>query len=259
MGRWVLTGLLLLVCGCGDKASTGSSDSGNVADADTDADTDADADTDIAGGVIDLLTRDGIDLEADYYPAASAGRPGVVLLHMTPVAYDRTSWQADFIDTLNGEDWSVIVPDRRGAGGSGGVAEDAFFGEYGRYDVEAAVLKLQEDGAGALGIVGASNGTTSMIDYADWADGEGLPVPVVLGFLSGGSYTENNTSMDTVTAPAFFAYPSSEASWNEVQVARDPGTWSFEEVAGSDHGTWMFDTYPALMGTVRDFFAGHLE
>lgn len=113
-----------------------------------------------------LLTRDAVPLGASYYPASAEGRPGVVLLHMIPPNNDRSNWTDDFIASLVAHDWSVIVVDRRGAGVSGGDPTDAYQGEYGRYDVEACTQRLAEDGYGEQGIMGASNGTTSMIDYA---------------------------------------------------------------------------------------------
>lgn len=194
-------------------------------------------------GVVTLTTRDGVDLEADYTPASAQGRPGVVLLHMIPPNNDRTNWPDDFIAALTAMDWAVLNLDRRGAGGSEGSPTDAYEGEAGRYDVEAAFSRLAADGYGAVGVMGASNGTTSMIDHAAWAAAEGLPRPVVLAFLTGGTYTENQTSMDLVVdLPAVFAVQSSENAWTEEQRDRDPGTWSFHEYLGAGHGTQMLDS-----------------
>ena len=91
-----------------------------------------------------LKTRDGVTLKADYYPA-SPGAPGVVLLHMIPPHWERSSWPTEFIGALHKRGWSVINIDRRGAGESGGVAKEAYEGENGRYDVEAAVKRLQQE------------------------------------------------------------------------------------------------------------------
>ena len=87
----------------------------------------------------------------------------------------------------------MVVPDRRGTGNSGGVAQDAFVGEAGRYDVEACVVHLMEEGVRNISIVAASNGTTSALDYAVWAPVEGLETPLSMVFMTGGNYTENNT------------------------------------------------------------------
>lgn len=204
------------------------------------------------GGVVHLETRDGVTLEADYYPASAEGRPSVVLLHMVPPHNDRTTWSAAFIESLHAHDWAVLVPDRRGAGASGGVAVDAYEGPAGRYDVEACALRLRDDGYGPLAIVGASNGTTSMIDYTAFAPGEGLPVPVSHAFLTGGEYTEEQTAMeDVASTPSFLATQTSEAAWTEAQRPLDPGTWEIHEYPGAGHGTQMFD------GTAE--LAGHLD
>ena len=194
--------------------------------------------------VVDLETRDGVGLVADYYPASLAARPGVVLLHMNPETYDRTVWPCDFLGELVDRDWHVIVPDRRGAGESEGNPTDAFEGEAGRYDVEVATAFLADAGCTNLGMVGASNGTTSMVDYAVWAPGQGLPEPLVLAFLSGGTYTENQTSLSDVAAlgtPGVFYYPPEEADWNEALAATAPGNWKFHEVEAGGHGTAMLD------------------
>lgn len=207
------------------------------------------------GGIVGLTTRDGVTLVADVY-AAERGAPAVVLLHMTPLCCDRTDWPATFIALLQESGWAVIAPDRRGAGDSGGIAEEAYIGESGRYDVEAAVLHMAED-YGPIAIIGASNGTTSMLDYAAWAPGEGLPEPVALGFMTGGAYTENQTAMGPWlgSTPCAFTYSTEERAWSEAQRAHDTGSWAFHEYADGDHGTRMFAAEPGVGAVLRD----HLE
>ena len=232
------TPFLLLLIGCGDPSDGDTSAPGS----------------DIpwlaaGGGTVDIVTRDGLTLVADYYPAEQEGRPTVVLLHMNPVYFDRSDWPPDFIERLHAHDWTVVVPDRRGAGESEGEAEDAVMGDAGRYDVEAAVLLATEDGYGDPLIIGASNGTTSMIDYAVWAEGEGLPPPVGLGFMTGGVYTENQTSMEEVVAlglPAIFTYSAAERGWSVDQQDRGVSDWSFLEYPEGDHGVKMFDAAPEV-------------
>ena len=49
-------------------------------------------------------------------------------------------------------------------------------------------------------MIGASNGTTAMIDYMAWAQSEPTAVPVAaMGFMTGGTYTEAQTSPATYT------------------------------------------------------------
>ncbi len=204
-----------------------------------------------------LSTRDGVELQADIYGVSATSAPGVVLLHMIPPHWDRSSWPDTFITSLRERGWMVCVPDRRGAGESGGVAEEAYTGEHGRYDVEACVKRLQADGLGKLGIVGASNGTTSMIDYAVWAGSQDLPEPVVLGFMTGGPYTENQTTMAEVQRfPAVFTFSTEEREWSAKQQG---GSWQQFEYPGGDHGTKMFAVKPEVADAVLGVLAERLR
>ncbi|MCB9677249.1 MAG: alpha/beta fold hydrolase [Alphaproteobacteria bacterium] len=190
-----------------------------------------------------LQTRDGIELEADIW-LGEPGANGVVLLHMIPPHWDRTSWPTSFVEMLSKQGWSLCVVDRRGSGKSGGAPTDAYQGEKGKYDVEACVKRLQAHGLGKLGIVGASNGTTSMLDYAVWAPGEGLPEPAVLGFMTGGPYTENQTGVVLVEhIPAVFTFSQAEREWSGGLKGVSP-KWTFHEYLTGDHGTKMFDVRP---------------
>ncbi len=208
------------------------------------------------GGVVSMDTRDGVTLVGDLYPGL-ADAPAVLLLHMTPSGgWTRADWPGDFIQQLMDQGWWVLALDRRGAGDSGGEAVDAYQGEAGRYDVEAAALLLEERGAGELSIIGASNGTTSMIDYAAWAPTQDLPQPVALVFMTGGTYTENQTAMEAVPqAPAAFTYSTAERAWSVDQQPLDPGGWAFFEYSDGDHGTKMFDAAPQ----VKDDLVGFLS
>jgi len=194
-------------------------------------------------GVIQLTTRDDVTLVADYHPVDAEGAPAVILLHMIPPSNTRADWPLDFRTALHDQGLTVISVDRRGAGDSGGVASEAYTGTNGKFDVEACAKRLQDDGYGSIAIIAASNGTTSMIDYAAWAGGEGLPEPVGLAFMSGGAYTTAQTPMSSVPkVPALFVYPPEEAAWPQAQASLDPGSWRFEEYAGGAHGTRMFTT-----------------
>ena len=210
----------------------------------------------VAAETVTVQARDGVALVADVYLRPEADRPGIVLLHMVPPSYDRTTWPADFIAQLSEQGWSVVAIDRRGAGDSGGTARDAYEGETAWYDVEAAVSLLDGHGAGALGIIGASNGTTSLLDYAVNAPDEGLTEPVVVGLMTGGSYTENQHDMaELPELPAVFTYSTEEARWSERQQDLDPGSWRFLEYAEGDHGTKMFEAAPEVSADLVDVFA----
>ncbi len=205
--------------------------------------------------VITVETRDGVTLEADLYPTDIAGGPAFVLLHMIPPGNDRTTWPTSFIDDLVAQRWAVVAVDRRGAGGSEGDPVDAYEGDTGRYDVEAVVLDLRDRGYVDIAIIGASNGTTSLLDYTAWAGDEGLPVPVALGFMTGGEYTENQNPMSALPPlPTVFTYSTAERAWSVAQQPLDPGSWSFLEYDGGDHGTRMFDAKPKVGRDLVDFF-----
>lgn len=209
--------------------------------------------------VVRLTTTDGVELVADHWPASSPARPAVVLLHMTPRGpYTRKDWPVPFIEALHARDWAVLALDRRGAGASQGLADEAFLGPGGRLDVAAAVTHLAP--SGPLGLIGASNGTTSMIDYADWAPTQGYPQVAAMGFLSPGDYTENQTPLAEVAViPSIFAYPESERAWPESKRPLDPGTWAFHEFPGSAHGTFLFAEQETLPATLEGFLAQRLD
>ena len=208
--------------------------------------------------VVTLTTSDGVALAADYL-RGPAGAPGVCLFHMIPPSNDRTNWPADFVASLHGEGWAVLVVDRRGAGDSAGVATEAYEGPNGKLDVDACMARLAADGAGPLAILGASNGTTAMLDYTVWAKAEGLVEPVAVGFLTGGTYTENQNRMDALGAvPAVFTFSTEEAAWSDAQRARDPGSWVFHEYPGGAHGTRMFAAAPEVADDLIAFLQGPL-
>lgn len=208
---------------------------------------------------ITLQTRDDVTLVADLWPA-EPGAGAVILLHMTPSGgWQRTDWTPDLLSTMHGNGlWSINL-DRRGAGDSGGVAEDAYLGESGRYDVEAAALALRDAGAGKIGILAASNGTTSMIDYAAFAESQGLPVPAALAYLTGGTYTENQTSIYEIPViPSRFIYASNEATWSEAVAETAPASWDFRETPRPAHGTALLIEHPELIPWLTDFFSDTL-
>lgn len=189
--------------------------------------------------VVTLRTQDGVSLEADWY-AGTAGAPGVVLLHMNPSGpFTRADWPPAFVSALRDAGFAVLVPDRRGAGGSDGVAAEAYEGPGGRLDVAAAVAHLTDAGHARLGLVGASNGTTAMVDYAVAPTGA---APAALVYFTGGTYTENQTPAASLpTLPSLFLYSDLEDDWSEAQRGRHDDVWRFHEIAGAGHGTRMFD------------------
>src|SRR5690606_20124682 len=106
------------------------------------------------GGEITLETRDEITLAADYWPAETQEPGAVVLIHMHPPGgWNRTNWTTALVDRYVAAGLTVLAIDRRGAGESEGSPDDAWNGEWGRYDVEAAVARVVADGYAQVQLV----------------------------------------------------------------------------------------------------------
>jgi len=252
----ILLTLVLLACSGADDPGTPST-TGTETHTDTDLLTDGSLP---AVEVVQLVTTDSVTLVGDYYgqPPSSAAA-GICLLHMIPPGNDRSGWPVSFVEALRDAGWGVLAIDRRGAGDSGGVATEAY-GPNGKYDTEACVNELDARGHGPIAVIGASNGTTAMIDYAVWATSEPGAVPVAaMGFMTGGTYTESQTPMDDVPAvPAVFTYSVAERDWSEDQRGRHDAEWTFLEYPNGDHGTRMFQARPEVADDLVGFFAGAL-
>lgn len=253
-----LTAALLVGC----SSSPSPAPSGPLADASSEEDAGArgedaagGADASVApcaeaGGVVSLTTSDGVTLEADYTPASGAGRGAVVLLHMIPPGNDRTSYPPRVREAIAELDLHVLNVDRRGAGGSGGSAQDAYTGETASLDAEAAVsfLLARQGGCAVdrdrITLVGASNGTTTTLDYTVSRQDSSLPDPNALIWLSPGTYTESQHEMsDHVSTlnpiPLLIVHPDSEPWATQLDVS--PETCKIVEIPGGAHGTGNFD------------------
>ena len=215
-----------------------------------------------------LTTEDGVELIADLYTTGTVGDPGVILLHMIPPSNTKDNYPATFIEPLVARGLQVINVNRRGAPGSGGVASDAYLGDNGKYDALAArdflvghPCAVPSD---AIGVIGASNGTTTALDFAVYAaERAEIDQPAAMVFLSGGSYTENQHTVAESLAqlsavPVHFAFPSAEAAWNRDIEALGVGAWSFVEYNPGDHGTRLLDAAPTSGPDAIDFLDGLL-
>ena len=238
----------------GTGESTGGEDPGAPdapAEPDTAADEDAQVETpcDRSARVVRFEASDGVALEADLELFDGEG-PAVVLLHMIPPANDRTSYPPRVRDALRATGVHVLNVDRRGAGGSAGEARDAYEGEGGRLDVEAAVHFLQDlpPSCGVdltrLFLVGASNGTTSALDYAVAHD-EALPDVTRMVWLSPGTYTETQHAIDDhlmqlASMRILLIHPESE-DYAERFLDPQPAGWDILALEGGAHGTRNFD------------------
>jgi hypothetical protein len=110
-------------------------------------------------------------------------------------------------------------------------------------------------------LVGASNGTTSVLDYTVAHDAS-LPTPKALVWMSPGTYTENQHAVADHQAlleglPLLWLYPTNEP-WSQ-DFAPGGGTWEFIE-RGEVHGTQMFDGGALETDTLADLirFVGAL-
>lgn len=218
-----------------------------------------------------LKTDDGVTLQADYYPSEHAQGAAVILLHMIPPNWNRSSYPSVFIDKLVGAGFAVLNVDRRGAGGSGGIATEAYVGAGGALDVKAAVGFLAAQpcrfAEGKLVIVGASNGTTSALDYAVMAQrnkAAATPPVAAMVFLSPGPYTEKQNAFAPAvtlfkTTAILFMFPDTEAAWPSQFQTAAPASWQFQRFDKGAHGTSMFEVRPIAMDNVVTFIASSVR
>ncbi len=220
--------------------------------------------------VIVFETEDGVELEADLHTTGSAGSPAVVLLHMIPPSNDRSNYPLSFREQLNEAGFTVLNVDRRGAGGSGGQAADAYLGPNGKLDAAAAVSALAAlpcpPDLARLAIIGASNGTTTALDYTLHValSGDEITVPRALVFLTGGSYTENQNPVSALLETSglealsiLFLYPQDEATWSEG-FKSGSANWTHSAYEESGHGTQLFDSAPSAMAEVTEWLTSRL-
>jgi hypothetical protein len=220
-----------------------------------------------AGGptLVSLTTDDGLTLKGDLYTTGTVGGPGAVLLHMQPPDNTRANFSRAFIDKLVARGVTVLNLDRRGAGDSQGVAEQAYEGPKGTLDAKAAVAFLRGHACAIdpkrMALVGASNGSTTAVDYT--LDAGGAP-PRALVFLTPGSYTENQSRIadhrSTFEAlPILFVFSTEERAYAAALQSGAPSRWVFKEYGAGDHGTRLFDVQPGAMDVVADFLKTSLD
>ena len=199
-------------------------------------------------GVVRFTTSDGVELVADFTPAMHQGRGAVLLFHMIPPSNDRSSYPPRVREALAALDLNVLNVDRRGAGDSGGNAQDAYTGETASLDVEAAVSFMLSDEAPCridaeeILLVGASNGTTSVFDYVSSRQNSALPGPEAVIWLSPGSYTEAQNKIrrsDIESCPVLIVHPDNEP-W-ATQYNGENEAWRIIEIENGRHGTGNFD------------------
>jgi hypothetical protein len=218
------------------------------------------------GELVALETDDGVVLDADLYTRGIEGERSAILLHMTPSGgHDRTNFPVAFIRKLQDFGVSVLNTNRRGVGGSDELKRAAYLGPDGKLDAKAAydflVAHPCRFDPARVGIVGASNGTTTALDFTVFAGADPeLEIPKALVFLTGGTYTENQnriadhrTLLDGI--PILFVYSDTEATWSEALQPGAPFDWSFARFAPGAHGTNIFEARPESIDSIVTWLA----
>lgn len=210
---------------------------------------------------VELKTADGVLLKADLLRAAGEKPPGIVLLHMLPPRNTRSNFRPAFVEGLAARGFTVLNVDRRGAGASQGAPADAYQGPKGVNDAKAAVDFLVSAGCdpNRIAFVAASNGTTTMVDYASEVPAARRPRALV--YLSGGDYTENQHALRGNAAllqtPSLFLFSTEDRLWNTMQQGFASKQWEFAEYP-EGHGTALLKA-DGVDAWVGDFLAAHLK
>ncbi len=181
---------------------------------------------------VSFQTEDGVTLSGTLF---GAGGVGVVLSHMRPV--DQTSWHA-FAQALADNGYLALAYDFRGYGKSEGPQALGLIDR----DVRAAVDFLRSQGAGRVGLIGASMGGTASAKVAAVVGADGLVV------LSGPQSFEGlNVAPEDLQLggmPSLWITSRGDPVTPGMQAmhdaSSDPKTLHIYE--GDAHGTFIFDT-----------------
>jgi len=113
---------------------------------------------------ISLKTEDGFNIVGSYYKGKTDGK-GIILLHM--LGRNRHDWD-NFALILQKEGYSVVSIDMRGHGESQGNFKSFSENDFNnmKLDVKAAKEFLTGKGATTFGIIGASIGANTALNYA---------------------------------------------------------------------------------------------
>lgn len=199
--------------------------------------------------IVKFTTPDNIELVADYHPPKAKNEGAVILLHMIPPGNDRSGYPLRVREAFSNMGYAVLNIDRRGAGDSKGTATDAY-GIPGHLDVEGAINFITStdrkcpSAKNALMLIGASNGTTAVLDYTVGRTDTTLPDPKLVAFLSPGGYTEKQNKIKDhkvkISAiPLLIIHPDSEGFATRYTDYSDK--WKIVKIPKGSHGTGNFD------------------
>lgn len=196
-----------------------------------------------------LKTSDNIRIAADFYKADSD--KGVILLHMLNRA--KSDWR-EFAIELQGAGYNVIAIDFRGHGDSEASVSQFTESNFNSMveDVAAAKAYLESVGISKIGIVGASIGANTALNYA--ADDPEIKTIVLLspgldyrGIKTEGSILKYDRSIfmiasrddETSLQSSDFLYKKASGK-KQMQIYDDAG-----------HGTRMLAAEPDLRSLIR--------
>ena len=210
---------------------------------------------DPAGGAdeaLQLMTRDDVCLSADLY--AGGDEVGVLLVH--PDGEAAQDWDPALVSCL-GELGTVLVIDRRGAGGSEANPAGAPDDDADRLDVDAGVGALTERGIATLFVVGVGESTAGVLDFGVWAGSGGATAPDALSLIGAGPATEAKSSFAAMAATfvptQVLVNPDAAGltdAWRDTLEQTAGAAWALGEAGQIRAG----DALPA--GEVAGFFAG---
>jgi acetyl esterase/lipase len=203
---------------------------------------------------VDLLTSDGVSLNAYYYPPLDLGSETHTLLLLHGAYEDHRAWNA-FRELAEAQGYAVFTLDLRGHGQSDG---EKTFDESMDLDVEAALdwlinsidLELQQ-----VALVGESLGASLALR----AGARHPEIPAVV-LLSPGmqlwQISINNAIDDYGSRPIFLAC-SQEDEYPAMTVGqlaeRSQGQHELLLLPGAEHGTKMFAANPNLAAQILNW------
>lgn len=265
---YLLTIALLVLSGCGDGSSNGSSNAAPTENRDAASNSVQAAPAAAQNVLID--SPDGLKLAGTYLDAGQPNSPGLLLLHQ---------WQSDrhsfdeFAKRMQDRGFSVLSMDGRGFGESVKTADGRTI-EPDRSsaavksmldDVHAAIeflAKQQNVDSARIGIVGASYGSSLALIYA-----AGNPKVAAVALLSPGiNYFGNMQTMPAIkkygTRPLFMAAAEDDKESAEAVaqlfVEGDNAAYSAKVYGRGGHGTDMLQNSIGAEADVETFFISSL-